>query len=690
MGVMDEACALLRQMLGPDAEFRPGQYEAIAEIVERRRRALVVQHTGWGKSVVYSLATKLLRAGGAGPTLLISPLLSLMRNQITMAESIGIRAASINSDNGADWSEIEKQLESDEVDVLLVSPERLANDRFLNTVLPAIRGRVGLFVVDEAHCISDWGHDFRPDYRRIVRIVRALPASVPVLATTATANDRVIADVQEQIGQNLLVLRGPLARTTLRLQCLTLEDQSARLAWLATWLPRLPGSGIVYCLTVANAERVAEWLQIREIDAHPYHADLPSERKVTLEEDLIANRVKALVATVALGMGFNKPDLGFVVHYQRPSSVVAYYQQVGRAGRAIDRAYGILLSGDGDDEIADFFIRTAFPDPALMRQVVNLLDRSDGLSLRQLQQSINANQSNIARALKLLELDGAVAREGNLHIRTPNAWRPDTEHYARVTAQRRAELEQIREYVGHPGCLMRFLAQALDDPAADRCSICANCRGAGIPPQVDHRLIAEAVTFLQGAFLNIEPRQVWPVGAPPDCKGRIDPAVRAEIGRALSIYGDAGWGRRVEAGKYVEGHFADDLVVAAADLIASWRPDPAPIWVAAIPSLRHPNLVSSFALRLADRLGLPLVHVLVRTADTPEQKTMLNGAHQACNAARAFAIAPDVSMPAGPVLLVDDVVDSRWTLTCAAILLRLAGSGPVYPFALAKATSKDA
>jgi ATP-dependent DNA helicase RecQ len=241
---------LLRTMLGPRATFREGQWEAISALVEGRSRVLVVQRTGWGKSLVYFIAAKLLRESGTGPTLLISPLLSLMRNQIEAARSLGINARSINSANNEEWTDIEAELAVDQCDVLVVSPERLSNDRFRSQTLPSIQTGIGLFVVDEAHCISDWGHDFRPDYRRIVRIVRGLPKEVPLLATTATANERVGNDIVSQLGTDLVVFRGPLERESLRLQVIELPDQAERLAWLVEHVPGLPGSGIIYCLTV--------------------------------------------------------------------------------------------------------------------------------------------------------------------------------------------------------------------------------------------------------------------------------------------------------------------------------------------------------------------------------------------------------------------------------------------------------
>lgn len=685
------ALDLLRQMLGPSADFRAGQWEAIEAVAVRRGRALVVQRTGWGKSLVYFLATQLLRESGAGPTLLISPLLALMRNQIEMAGRIGVRAVTIHSGNRGEWDEAEADLRADDCDALLVSPERLNNERFLQSVLPGMAGRVGLFVVDEAHCISDWGHDFRPDYRRIVRILQHLPKGVPVLGTTATANDRVVADVQAQLGPGLVVLRGPLARVSLRLQNIVLADQSERLAWLAEYLPRFPGSGIVYCLTVADARRVAAWLQSRGIHAEAYHAgDDAQLDRVALEQALLRNEVKALVATVALGMGFDKPDLGFVVHFQRPGSAVAYYQQVGRAGRAVERAYGILLSGREDDEIQEYFIESAFPNPQTMTAILDALAGAESLSITEILDRVNVPWAMAEKALKLLEVDGAVGREGSAYFRTPNPWRPDLQRAERVTAQRRAELAQMQAYVNHAGCLMEFLARALDDPAAHACGQCANCRGKGFPARVSPALVATAVEFLKGDELILEPRKRWPAGILPELKRVIPDEAQNAPGRALCYYGDAGWGKWVREGKYVRDQFDDDLLRAAAALIRErWRPDPPPKWITAIPSRRHPRLVYDFSERLAAALGLPFVPALERTGDAPEQKTMANSSMQARNVIGTLAVVTAIVRP-GAVLLVDDIVDSGWTLTLAGWLLRAHGSGIVHPFVLARAAARNA
>jgi len=678
-------------MLGPRAKFREGQWQAIDAIVSRRSRVLVVQRTGWGKSLVYFLSTKLLREQGAGPTILVSPLLSLMRNQIEAASRIGVRAFTINSSNRAEWDAAEAALAQDACDILLISPERLANERFMKSVLPGLSGRAGLFVVDEVHCISDWGHDFRPDYRRIVRVIESLPAEIPVLGTTATANDRVVADVQHQLGPGLVLLRGPLARASLRLQNIVLSSQAERLAWLAENIQKFKGSGVIYCLTVADVERVTRWLKSQGITAEAYHAgdDAKMDREA-LEKALLDNEIKALVATVALGMGFDKPDLAFVIHFQRPGSVVAYYQQVGRAGRAVDRAYGILLSGSEDDDIQDYFIESAFPLPETMTSILDAVASSNGISINELLARVNVSRSMADRALKLLEIDGAVEirfEKKSLYFRSTIPWKPDIERTNRITGLRRAELAQMQTYVAHRGCLMEFLSRALDDPGAKACGVCANCQGRGFRAEASTELVKQAAEFLGRVDIVLEPKKRWPQDMILSETSVIPAELRNAAGRSLCYYGDAGWGRLVREGKYERGRFHDQLVDASARLIRErWQPAPFPEWVTAIPSRRHPRLVYDFASRLAESLGVTFVAALVRTTEAPEQKLMANSSMQARNVAGTLDTIEQV--PAGVVLLVDDIIDSGWTLTLAGWLLREKGSGVVHPFTIARATAR--
>jgi ATP-dependent DNA helicase RecQ len=519
-----------------------------------------------------------------------------------------------------------------------------------------------------------------------------IPKGVPVLGTTATANDRVIEDIQHQLGEGLAILRGALDRKTLRLQCIRLANQSERLAWLVENLPKFHGSGIVYCLTVPDTQRVAEWLKRNGFNAEAYHAGSDTEiDRPALEQAFLNNEIQVLVATVALGMGFDKPDISFVIHFQRPGSVIAYYQQVGRAGRAANRAYGILLSGIEDDEIQDYFIETAFPSPQSMLEILDTLGKYETLSFDELLSKVNIARGMAEKALKLLEVDGAVGTvyDGKvLYFRTPNPWQPDVERIERVLALRRAENNQMQAYLDHKGCLMEFLLRALDDPQPKPCGRCANCRGKGLSSVVSHELVIEAENFLKGVSILIAPRKRLPVGLFPEQKRVIPPERQNCPGRSLCYYGDAGWGKLVRDGKYVDNRFADELVEASSQLILQhWKPAPFPAWLTAIPSRRHPTLVYDFADRLAMRLGIPFLPVLVRTGEPPEQKTMQNSTMQARNVMGTLSVQADI--PSKPVLLVDDIIDSGWTLTMAGYLLRSHGSGEVYPFTLAQASSRN-
>ena len=691
-------------LANPTVNFRDGQWEAIDELVNQRGRVLCVQRTGWGKSMVYFVAAKLMREQGAGPTLIISPLLALMRNQIEAANRLKLRAETINSTNVDDWQAVRERLLNDEIDLLLISPERLANDDFVTHTLLPIAARIGLLVIDEAHCISDWGHDFRPDYRRIGQILRLLPRNIAVLATTATANRRVEADVGDQLGGGVLLQRGPLVRESLALQAMRLRNPAERLAWMADRIPALPGSGIVYTLTTRDADRVAQWLQENSIEAYAYHAGKTDEERQSLEAALLGNKIKCLVATTALGMGYDKPDLGFVIHYQTPGSVVFYYQQVGRAGRAIDEAFGVLLSGDEEDNINAYFRDTAFPPEWQIERILTALEKceTDGMTVRELERVANLRQSQIEKVLKLLVVEDAapVVKIESKWSRTAQPFRLNRERIEHLTRRRELEWAEMQAYIEGKQCLMQFLAAALDDPLAQPCGKCAVCRGAPVvfPVISDARLI-KAQRFVRQSEMLLELKKQWDVSALPVYSGQfswtkatIPQNLRGEPGRILSRWGEPVWGEMVAKGKS-EGRFADELVSASAELIQTrWTMESPPAWVTCIPSTRHPELVPDFAMRLAAALGIPFRPVLIKTRHTEEQKGMENRYHQCHNLDGAFAVQAAVQTIepkfSGPALLVDDVFDSGWTLTLAVALLRQAGSGPVYPYTLATTTAK--
>ncbi|MGI6869945.1 RecQ family ATP-dependent DNA helicase [Amycolatopsis sp. 3B14] len=691
----ERAETLLRALAGDGATLRDDQWTAIEALVAHHRRALVVQRTGWGKSAVYFLATALLRERGAGPTVIISPLLALMRNQIAAAGRAGIHAATMNSANQQEWDDVQARIAAGEIDVLLVSPERLNNPDFRDTVLPKLTTTAGLLVVDEAHCISDWGHDFRPDYRRLRTLLAGLPEDVPVLATTATANDRVVTDVAEQLGLgqggDTLVLRGPLDRESLHLSVAKLPTPQARLAWLADRLGELPGSGIIYTLTVAAAHDIAEMLRERGFSVTAYTGKTEPADREAAEDDLLANRVKALVATSALGMGFDKPDLGFVVHVGAPSSPIAYYQQVGRAGRGVRRAEVILLPGAEDAEIWRYFSSLAFPDEQRVNQVLNALAYADRpLSTVALEPMVELSRSRLEMVLKVLDVDGAVRRVKGGWEATGQDWHYERERYERVAEARRAEQQAMLEYQATTSCRMEFLRRQLDDPFAEPCGRCDNCTGEHRDVTVSAEAVEKTDERLRRPGVEVSPRRQWPTGMASldvPLSGRIGKGELAEPGRTLGRLTDVGWSgplRELVGERAADGEVPDRIFQACVQVLASWQWDQRPAAVVAMPSATRPRLVHDLATRLAQIGRLRFLGALESRGGRPRRA---NSAQRVADLWQTLAVpgalAAELSGVEGPVLLVDDLVDTGWSMTLAARLLRQGGAPAVLPFALA-------
>ncbi|MEC4015853.1 RecQ family ATP-dependent DNA helicase [Streptomyces sp. H27-D2] len=712
------ADAVLSRLVGDATgatRLREGQWQAIEALVADHRRALVVQRTGWGKSAVYFVATALLRERGSGPTVIVSPLLALMRNQVEAAARAGIRARTINSANTEEWDTVQAEVAAGEVDVLLVSPERLNNPDFRDQVLPKLAAATGLLVVDEAHCISDWGHDFRPDYRRLRTMLADLSPGVPVLATTATANSRVTADVAEQLGtgegsEQALVLRGPLDRESLSLAVLRLPDAAHRLAWLAEHLDDLPGSGIIYTLTVAAAEEVTAFLRQRGHTVSSYSGKTENSDRMQAEEDLLANRVKALVATSALGMGFDKPDLGFVVHLGSPASPIAYYQQVGRAGRGVEHAEVLLLPGREDEAIWRYFASLAFPPEEQVRRTLDVLAAAGRpVSLPALEPQVELRRSRLETMLKVLDVDGAVRRVRGGWTATGLPWAYDAERYAWVARQREAEQQAMRDYSTTTGCRMEFLRRQLDDETAVPCGRCDNCAGARFTVDVSTVSLDAARGELGRPGVEVEPRRMWPTGLPAigvDLKGRIPAGELAASGRALGRLSDIGWGNRLRpllAPDAADSAIPDDVAEAVVTVLADWAKGPGgwasggpdaparPVGVVTVASRTRPRLIQSLGERIAAVGRMPLLGTVGHADDLgggPESRVPRSNSAQRLRALHgSLAVPPELAAALaaadGPVLLVDDFADTGWTLAVTARLLRRSGARGVFPLVLA-------
>ncbi len=702
-----ELTAHVQALAGPDAVPRPEQLAAVTAVVAERRRTLLVARTGFGKSAVYFSATRMLRDRGWGPTVVVSPLLALMRDQVASAEKLGLRAVTINSSNIDSWSETEAQINADEVDLLLIAPERLANAGFRARVFDTMRTRAFALVCDEAHCISDWGHDFRPDYRRLRQLLADLPAWTPVLATTATANQRVTDDVAAQLGDDTLVLRTSLDRASLHLSVIDLPDDGHRLAWLADTLGDLPGSGIVYCLTVEQAETTAAWLRSQGHEVGAYTGSVEPEQRLELETALRENRLKALVATSALGMGFDKGDLAFCVHLGLPPTPVAYYQQVGRAGRAIDRAEVIALPRPIEDAaVWNWFESVSLPSAEVCQGLLDQLDSTRATSIAQLELTVNLGRSRLGTLLNILEVDGAIDRVAGGWVRADRDWTYNHELSRSLRELRRAESQQMKDWAALESCRLRYLRDTLDDVEAADCGRCDRCTGTNRwEREPNSTLVGYADSMLRGGDLIVAPRKQWPSGL-DEPKGRIKAERQPRLGRALSRVGDGGWHLAVEqliatadssaaggsdsaaqGGADFGSLLTAEMLDTVAGILKRWDWEERPTWICPMPSRRRSGLITELADRLGQLGKLPVHRALIESsAPTGFQSDQANSAHQVGNVWGRFSIdrsaLPDETTLAGPVLLVDDEADSRWTITVASHLLTGAGTGPVLPFVL--------
>jgi ATP-dependent DNA helicase RecQ len=661
--------AVLQLLAGPQAVPRADQLAAVDAVLQPAARVLVVQATGWGKSAVYWAATTALRKAGGGTTLVISPLLALMRDQVTAAGKAGLKAESINSTNIDDWDPVFQALKNNQLDVLLVSPERLGNPAFAAR-LPQLLAQTSLIVIDEAHCISDWGFDFRPDYQRLARSLLAAP-NAAVLATTATANERVTDDVRRQLGNGTAVFRGTLARTSLRLSVIPGLSAAERFAWIADALQTLPGSGIIYTLTVAEAERLAGYLRRCGFDVPAYTGQTETADRLHIEQQLRKNELKAVVATSALGMGYDKPDLGFCLHLGSPGTPVAYYQQIGRAGRALTHAEAILLPGSGDEAIWEYFATANIPSQENADRVLTALSERPQ-SVIDLEGATAIRRGRLEALLRILAVDNAVEKDGSKWTATGRPWMLDSRKWDALLAGRREEADLMRNYAHGRGCLMAYLQQALSDPNPAPCGKCSVCTGQlpepGLHPSAS--AINEARRFLRQQDVIFEPRKIWPKGCTR--KGTISAKLAA---RAVAFADDPGWTEELEAlARSGMTIVPSGLLDGAVSLLQRWKNDweqrPALVMPAPAPDSEMQSN-RQFANHISTIGRLPLFDAFSWQGPAcPENQP---SASHVKHLEKAIRLQKLTDLPAGPVLLCATTARTCWTMTLAAALLSEAG-----------------
>ena len=674
--IYEKAYSIIKDLYGKNASFREGQYEAI-EATMTKKRTLVVQKTGWGKSLVYFSCTKMLREQKKGVTLVVSPLLVLMQNQIEAAEKLGLKCNVLNSDTKDRRDEILSSLKKDEIDLVLVTPETLFTEQVQKSLGEI---KIGLLVIDECHCISDWGHDFRQEYGKLREVIGILPPHVPILATTATANNRVIDDLEKQLGSDVFVSKGPLTRKSLSIQVLKMPSKVERYAWILENINKLNGSGIIYCLTQRDCDYLADFLNKNGISAMPYYSSEEKyEDNKAAEEKFRNNQIKVIVATIKLGMGYDKGDISFIIHYQMPSNIVSYYQQIGRAGRNIDRAYVFLMYGKEDMDIINYFINTAFPSKDETDSIIDFIGDNDGVRLYQLEGKLNIRSSRLKKALGFLMNDGFVRKERGIYYLTPKMYFYDEEKYSLITEIRKAEAEQMKNLLSTEDCYSKFIVNSLDDYTAEKCGICEKCLGKPIlPKDVSLKYKEIAAEYIDGLLLKIEPRKRFVFTS--ETGNTQIPYVNKE-GICLCRYGEVGYGELVKLGKISEKQeFCKELIGKSTELLRELVKEQGITHITYVPSLRS-DIVKKFAKELSQSLKIEFIELLDKHA-APKQKEMENSAYQLENALKSFTAKENVTMP-HKVILVDDTVDSRWTLTVCGYRIMEKGVSEVYPFALA-------
>jgi ATP-dependent DNA helicase RecQ len=716
--IFEEAYSILKSTFSSDdAIFREGQYEAIESVFENKR-SLVVQKTGWGKSLVYFISTKINRNKAKGVSIVISPLLVLIENQIAAAKKVGLKSVALSSKNKEDHSDIINDLKNNKIDLIFTTPETLFNtlQKHLNSI------NLGMFIIDEAHCISDWGHDFRLDYRKIVEVLNQLKdKDFPILATTATANDRVVDDLRNQIGPNLYVSRGELFRDNLFIQTIELDSKADRYAWILEHINDFEGTGIIYCLTQKDTENVSNFLNEHNIDVAFYHSGLDEEicdQNLKLFEE---NKIKALIATIKLGMGYDKPDVSFVIHYQVPKNIVSYYQQIGRSARKIPKGHAIMLKGNNDIKILEYFIEEAFPLEEEMKIVLNQFDQQlssfddSGLTLMSISKYLNLSTSKINKALKFLEFEGVLVRQAHTFFLTSKQFKYSKKHYEDITLLRRKEIEELKSLFHKDQCLNKKMLQALDNYSIENCGICEVCqKSETISKYISEESLKKAKEFLENQFIEIIPKKAYKVSGTGFNITNIDKINQInrefgykiekningqyyihipskyyvnEVGASLSKYGDDGIGSIISHCKYTKIDYPEEVIDKAIKVVTKLIKIHNIDFITYVPS-KNNQLMDRFSEKISKTLNIAFSSTFIKISNT-SQKNMQNKSFQKSNVEVSYSMINSNKITGKNVLLFDDMIDSGWTFAYLGKELLIHGANKVLPIALTDTSTKE-
>lgn len=665
-----EAENILKRTFNID-RFYNKQWGTIEKIL-KGERVLLIEKTGFGKSLCFQFPAILFK----GTTVIFSPLIALMRDQVKNLNSLGISAKCINSEQTPEEnSQIISETKEGKLKILYIAPERQENSEWIEATRQM---NLSMVVVDEAHCISVWGHDFRPSFRRILNLVNLLPKGMPVLATTATATKKVEADIAQQMGGNLTIIRGNLMRENFRLFVIKVNSEDEKLIWLGKNLSKLPGSGILYTGTRVDTEIYSKWFEYLKIPSIGYNAGLDPDSRIAIENGLMKNQWKCVISTNALGMGIDKPDIRFIIHTQIPQSPVHYYQEIGRAGRDVDPADIILFYNPEDRDLPEAFIEGGRPAIPKYEKVIEAV-KSELLGERELMRRTNLKQTQI-RVIKADLVEQNIIREVTIGRSKKfeyisGAPKLNPKAFEELRALKTADLEKMIGYVETKGSRMKYLCDFLGD-SDDR--FFKNCDNTGLQ-KLKVTITPDWTEKLQAYRENYFPE------LKVETKGS-----NLVNGVAASYYGVSNVGAAIHRSKYENGgNFPDFLLRFTLKAFRKKFDQEKFDMILYIPPTKSGELVKNFAIKISQVLKFPISHNLRKQRQISEQKVFENSYLKADNVRDAFIYNNSTEIEDKSILLIDDIFDSGATVKEIGRYLTNSGAKKIAPLVIAKTVGGD-